>query len=613
LWPNLLASGLRLGSPATTDGNWSSWLYPFIDECDKLNYRVDFIAVHYYRGGKTADQLYSELKAIHDRTGRPIWLTEWNNGANWTSESWGLSDPDGADIAAAETKQKNTMKSMFDKLNTTPWVERWAVYNNVQDRRNFIRQNNELTGNAGTLTPAGEMMRDYKAAMAFSHSAEFTPVAWKFKAPVIASGALNAAKTTFSIRFNKNPNGDGTCAGLLVEKKVGTGSYVQIDSLTSTPATKTYTIDPNENVVSYRTRYYTTTDEYTAYSNEVNYTLGYTTVNADIQIGQWSVLNTDWTDVAFGKAFQKPPVAIFGLPTVTSSALITLRSTVSAADKMTFRMFPWNYNTATFSGETVPYLILDQGEYNWGGLEALADTTSANGTWTMVDFGKTFESVPAVFAMQASDNSSTATALRIRNVSTTGFEIMVQKESAQTYTVPTEKISYLAVTYGTGVINGQRITVGKTADNAVGIAKNSPVSVYFGSPAVTNPILFASMQTANDTYGAILRQTSIGTLTGAFFKQTEQSTTKTAQKETAAWMVIDLPAQTGIAPIATAQDQLQVIAGRGVVDLRAEQPVKVNIYSLTGQLQTSVLVNKSATVALTPGVYIVNKKKIIVK
>ena len=38
-WPNLLQSGLRLGSPATSDGGLS-WLYDFIDRADALKYRV---------------------------------------------------------------------------------------------------------------------------------------------------------------------------------------------------------------------------------------------------------------------------------------------------------------------------------------------------------------------------------------------------------------------------------------------------------------------------------------------------------------------------------------------------------------------------------------------
>ena len=81
-WPELLKTGFRLGSPAPADDGINR-LYNFMDACEELNFRVDFIAMHYYLGGTTPKQMYNRLKAIHNRCGkRPIWITEWNNGAN---------------------------------------------------------------------------------------------------------------------------------------------------------------------------------------------------------------------------------------------------------------------------------------------------------------------------------------------------------------------------------------------------------------------------------------------------------------------------------------------------------------------------------------------------
>ena len=89
-WPKLLATGLRLGSPSTSDGGLK-WLYAFMDRADKEGLRVDYIAVHYYRavsdpgdGKAAAAQFKGFLQAIHNRTKRPLWVTEWNNGARWT-------------------------------------------------------------------------------------------------------------------------------------------------------------------------------------------------------------------------------------------------------------------------------------------------------------------------------------------------------------------------------------------------------------------------------------------------------------------------------------------------------------------------------------------------
>jgi len=81
-WGDLLATGLRVGSPATTDGGRSSWLYPFVQQADAAGLRVEFVAVHYYWGANPADpagaasQLYNFLLDIWNNTHRPIWLTE---------------------------------------------------------------------------------------------------------------------------------------------------------------------------------------------------------------------------------------------------------------------------------------------------------------------------------------------------------------------------------------------------------------------------------------------------------------------------------------------------------------------------------------------------------
>lgn len=150
-WPDLLATGLRLGSPAVSDGGLK-WLYEFMDKADAAHLRVDFVAVHYYRSYSNpanpegaAGQLYNYLKQIHDRTGRPIWLTEFNNGANWTKDRKPTYEQERATIAA-----------FVAMLDNTPFVERYAIYNWVEDVRNMVQGKN----GEGAITPAGEVYRD---------------------------------------------------------------------------------------------------------------------------------------------------------------------------------------------------------------------------------------------------------------------------------------------------------------------------------------------------------------------------------------------------------------------------------------------------------------------
>lgn len=154
-WPELLGTGLRLGSPAVSDGGLN-WLYQFMDRAEEKKLRVDFVAIHYYRAvgdpgdaKGAADQMFRFLKGVHDRTRRPLWVTEWNNGANWTS----APDPD-------ERQQKAAIAEMIRMLDETPFVERYALYNWVEKVRH-------VKNDDGSLTPAGEVYRDQKSPVFF--------------------------------------------------------------------------------------------------------------------------------------------------------------------------------------------------------------------------------------------------------------------------------------------------------------------------------------------------------------------------------------------------------------------------------------------------------------
>lgn len=146
-WPDLLWDGLRVGSPAPTDGG-RSWLYDFMNQAEANDLRVDFVAVHYYQcvnpasPATAASQMYNFLKQVHDTTGKPIWITEWNNGANWT----GCGDPSFA-------QQADAIAAMTQMLEDTPWVERYAPYNWVEDVR-------RLQWDDGYPTDAGFVYRD---------------------------------------------------------------------------------------------------------------------------------------------------------------------------------------------------------------------------------------------------------------------------------------------------------------------------------------------------------------------------------------------------------------------------------------------------------------------
>ena len=236
-WPSMMACGLRLGSPAPTD---FSWLYNFITECDKRNYRVDFVAVHAY-WYTSMSSWRSQLQAVWNNTKRPVWVTEWNNGANWTGNNFPNAsgpqcDADGNQIsttvvtlpssAANIAKQKTDIQSIVTIMEDPALhIERYFIYNWVQDARAL-----EL---GGKLTPAGKWYAANPSRFAFTGAYDHQ---WKLVMPDFssASSTTNPSQIVFSWKdYNRE-----TAKGYILERRIGaTGAWVAISD--TIPAIRT--------------------------------------------------------------------------------------------------------------------------------------------------------------------------------------------------------------------------------------------------------------------------------------------------------------------------------------------------------------------------------------
>ncbi|WP_114778443.1 LamG-like jellyroll fold domain-containing protein [Botryobacter ruber] len=202
-WPEMMKSGLRIGSPAPSDP-YNGWLPAFLQKAEALNYRVDFAAIHCYWGGMSPRQWYDRLLQVYNMVGkRPLWITEWNNGANWTTESW-PTDKD-----AQFEKQLNDLKGILQVLDTASFVERYAIYDWVQEKRALVL--------ADTLTPAGKYYAANKSNFAFSRKRAYTHT-WELVAPTLAS-AINPGDVTKVTLSWRDLNGE-LGSKYIVERKI---------------------------------------------------------------------------------------------------------------------------------------------------------------------------------------------------------------------------------------------------------------------------------------------------------------------------------------------------------------------------------------------------------
>jgi len=523
IWPEYMKSGLRLGAPAPSDpfGSNGAWLYEFLDSCKARNYRVDFVAIHAY-WAKSPQQWYNDLKWVYNKTGLPIWITEWNNGANWTSETWPTSDRSLSDANAA--KQLNDIKAILNVLDTASFVERYSIYNWVQDCRAMAI--------GSTITPAGQYYASNKSVMAYNPKNEVIP-GFKYRNPSL--GIVLGSK---NLTLNLNDPNFENFTGAIVEKKTDNGTYQQISN-TDSYATRTITdtlIIENVKKVRYRFRSKFSNGNLSAYSNE----LGYDVTSGDVvQLGNISLSNTGWNALNFVKPYNTVPSVILGAPTNNNFAtLVSPRSKlVSSSTRVNIQLAPWEYQkVSSYSKEEkIPYFIIPAGTHDLGGLMAVAGRNTVGPTWTAITFATPFESVPVVFASQILASTSYATTVRVRNVTKTGFEAKIQKESGVSATIPVENVTWVAFAVGQGTVNGNKIIVGKTADNYV---SSSYQTINYGE-TIADPVFLTQMQTCNDdTVTAVLRCTSLTETYAKIVKQRERSTGNYVQAaETAGWLV----------------------------------------------------------------------------
>ena len=214
------ATGLRIGSPSATD---LSWIKKYLEHCDNMKQRCDFSCTHGYWTSEWASNL-NKLKGY----GRPIWITEWEYGASWTTGS----NPNSPNDARAK------VFDILELLEYNNYVERYSYYEfDTKGDNGWMREmfwhNTASEGNAYV----GEIYSRIKTHFGYNASVQATPNWWapSFEAPSIEYATLANGKYTLSV---KNPYGDFTAA-LSVQRRSGSDTWETIYTLPDRDAFET--------------------------------------------------------------------------------------------------------------------------------------------------------------------------------------------------------------------------------------------------------------------------------------------------------------------------------------------------------------------------------------
>lgn len=602
-WPQMMESGLRLGTPAIADN--LSWLYSFLDECKKRNYRVDYVAVHAYWGGSGGAQVvtdnngnispekwYQKLKAIHDRTGLPIWITEWNNGANWTHENWP------SDEAGKQQKQLNDLKAILNVLDTCSFIERYSIYNWVGDERALVvGKNSAGKYTAGgtidqKLTPAGEYYRDLHAPMAYNPSKAVVPTYEVVIPELTASYNMNSRSAEVSWT---DYNGELTDKYTL-ERKTDDGEFEELVSGAGQLKNQ-YSEDlkPEEShSYTYRVKIKSGSEE--KYSNEITVDVPIVKGTADIRYGVATLADLVWKYFFFeeGASYSAVPAVVFGGFSSATRTLLSYHLQGTTADGFRFKFSPWEYQNTTElpKAEDAPYIVATKGNYMWGDLMVEAgDVKSVNNEWKQVTFKQPFTESPVVFVAPSSAKSTTPSFARVRNVTKEGFEVHLTRELKITGSFGRENICYFAIIPGSTSVNGKKIKVGKTTEV---VGELSSKAELFFEETYADPAFYCTLLTSNDNFTSNLRYSGLTSEKVTFMKQREKSAgaSGTSALDQVGWIVIEGGATvgTGISETVSKKKALEIFPAvtKDRLDITTEWGTRIFIYNISGSLVKSL-------------------------
>jgi hypothetical protein len=145
LWPMLQSTGLRLGSPCTVSAT-SPWLDKFMTKAARAHLRVDFMTMHSY-GWPNAESFLAKVRDLHEKYGRPVWVTEFSV-ADWSATPSRPSRYTRGEVQAF-------MRASITGLRAMPFVERFAWY--AAGPSNPALGPSALYKTNGQLTAAGRL------------------------------------------------------------------------------------------------------------------------------------------------------------------------------------------------------------------------------------------------------------------------------------------------------------------------------------------------------------------------------------------------------------------------------------------------------------------------
>lgn len=527
---NAYASGFRVISPAMSS-NITGWLAKFVDYCEEYNCRLDGMGAHCYwqTWGSGFD---SSLNWYYTLFGLPIWITEFNNGANWTT--WPVNDGSLDATTESQAYHLGALSDIVTHLEANANVERYALYNWVGDCRS-VYLNSELT-------PSGEWYAALQSGDSYTYDNSLY-MSWTYKYPTNLTARYLSASHRVLLNWT-NMNGKQTDSTYVERLADGETTWTVIAKMgmpSTTAQTYSDTITGLKGLLTYRIHNFDS-DSKQRYSGEAYATVGGCDGNDVIQYGSLTITDPSTAvEVEYENEYAARPTVFVGLQTYNNSTTIAqpyFKTSTITKSQFTYNTICWAYqsgSTDTFDeSEDVPFMVLPTDTtFYWGDLQAVVSSVTAKDTFEVTFLTPFPEGVTPVVIGTINNHASSsyATMYKIWDVTNTGFKgtFILEEGSGKSPSVKS-KLAYFAITPGQACIDEENdiwISAGvghdallyrSTGRNNVCYIEaedgDTITDIYTSEQLVVDtllmedPIIFAELQTANTPVAAVVRGTT---------------------------------------------------------------------------------------------------------
>ena len=187
-----------------------------------------------------------------------------------------------------------------------------------------------------------------------------------------------------------------------------------------------------------------------------------------------SSANANWTTVNLDRTYSDPVVIMGGLGMYGGQAATTRVRNVTSTS-FQWRVDEWEYLDEGHNPETVSYLVIESGRHTLpSGQTLVAGNWSVNSGWTTVFFDA-LSGPMTVFTSVNTENEAEAVNARIRNVTTSDFQVLLQEEekggNGSDRNHVNETVGYLAIERGSG--NGSGVDKLEVANTGNSVTQNN--------------------------------------------------------------------------------------------------------------------------------------------